>query len=247
MPQIRLASVGKDFPQEHERQVVHAVRSVDLPIERGEFVFVTGSSGAGKSTLLDLIACQIQPTTGNVFLNDINVTRMARRQWVRRRLCFGYVPQFPSLARKRTIEENLTLAALLGQKRTPQPPADRVRKSLSMVGLGDVAGRYPVELSTGECRRVELARAIISNPEILVLDELTANLDDDTVWDMFLFLSELNRHGITIIMASHAKKFVNLMRRRVITLVDGTIRGDVQKGRYGDVGPALAPDPNRFI
>ena len=87
----------------------------------------------------------------------------------------------------------------------------------------------------GECRRVELARAIINNPDILVLDELTANLDEDTAWDMFLFLSELNHHGVTIVMATHAKKFVNLMRRRVITLVDGGILGDVQKGRYGDV------------
>lgn len=241
MPQIRLESVDKDFPQEHERRAFHAIRSVDLAIDRGEFVFVTGSSGAGKSTLLDLIACQTRPTAGNIFLNDVNVTRLSHRQWVRQRLCFGYVPQFPSLARKRTIEENLTLAAVLGQKRTRRPVAERVQKSLNMVGLGDIGGRYPVELSTGECRRVELARAIINNPEILVLDELTANLDDDTVWDMFLFLSELNRHGVTIIMASHAKKFINLMRCRVITLVDGTIRGDVQKGRYGDV--FLPPSP----
>ena len=220
---------------------------MDLTIERGEFVFVTGSSGAGKSTLLDLIACQTRPTQGSVFLNDVNVTRLPRRQWIRRRLCFGYVPQTPSLIRKRTIGENLTLAAVLGQKRVQQSPAERVRKSLSMVGLGDVTARYPVELSTGECRRVELARAIINNPEILVLDELTANLDDDTVWDMFLFLSELNRHGVTVIMASHAKKFVNLMRRRVITLVDGTIRGDVPKGRYGDVGPPPISPANRFV
>ena len=103
------------------------------------------------------------------------------------------------------------------------------------MGLGNTASRYAVELSLGESRRVELARAIINNPEILVLDELTANLDEDTAWDLFLFLSELNRHGITIIMASHAKNFVNLMRRRVITLVDGTVFGDVAKGRYGDV------------
>lgn len=247
MPQIRLEGVSKDYPLEHEHHMVHAIRSVDLTVERGEFVFVTGSSGAGKSTLLELIACQVQPTQGSVFLNDVNLTRMPRRQWARRRLCFGYVPQFSTLVRKQTIQENLMLAAVLGQKRAPQPPAERVRKSLGMVGLGDVAGRYPVELSTGECRRVELARAIINNPEILILDELTANLDDDTVWDMFLFLSELNRHGITIIMASHARKFVNLMRRRVITLVDGTIRGDVPKGRYGDVVGKPATDANRLV
>lgn len=235
MPQIRLEGAGKDYPEEHEKRVIHAIRSVDLTIEQGEFVFVTGSSGAGKSTLLQLIACEIQPTHGSVFLDNTNVTRLSQRHRDRRRLRFGYVPQFSTLARKRTIEENLSSVALLGRGRVQQPPTDRVQKALKLVGLGNVGSRYPVELSLGESRRVELARAIINNPEVLVLDELTANLDEDTAWDMFLFLSELNHHGITVIMASHAKKFVNLMRRRVITLVDGAIFGDVQKGRYGDI------------
>ena len=104
-----------------------------------------------------------------------------------------------------------------------------------MVGLPDVGARYPVELSYGECRRVELARAIINSPSILVLDELTANLDEDTIWDILHLLCEINRHGTTIIMATHAREFVNLLRKRVITLVDGQIWGDVQKGRYGDI------------
>ena len=237
MPQICLEGVGKDYPMEHEKRVIHVVRDVDLAIEPGEFVFVTGSSGAGKSVLLKLIACEMQPTFGSVFVKGVNVTRLSKRQRDHRRLCFGYVPQFSTLARKRTIGENLSSVAQLGRGRGrgKQSVAERVQKALNMVGLGDTTNRYPVELSLGESRRVELARAIINNPEILVLDELTANLDEDAAWDMFLFLSELNHHGITIIMATHAKKFVNLMRRRVITLVDGTIFGDVQKGRYGDV------------
>ncbi len=234
-PQICLKEVGKDYPQESERRVVHAIHSVDLTIEKGEFVFVTGSSGAGKSTLLQLIACETSPTHGNIFVDGVNVTRISQRQRQQRRLRFGYVPQLPTLIRKRTIEENLTAVALLGRGRGRLAPDKRVQKALNMVGMGDAAKCYPVELSMGQCRRVELARAIINNPDILVLDELTANLDEDTAWDMFLFLSELNYNGITVIMATHAKKFVNLMRRRVITLVDGTIFGDVQKGRYGDV------------
>lgn len=87
----------------------------------------------------------------------------------------------------------------------------------------------------GSAARVELARAIVNNPEILFLDELTANLDEDTAWDLFLFLEELNLRGTTVIMASHAKRFINLMRRRVVTLVDGRILGDVPQGRYGDL------------
>ena len=235
MALICLEGAGKDYTQDAEQRVVHAIRSVDLTIEQGEFVFITGSSGAGKSTLLQLIAYETQPSRGTVCLDGVNVNRLSQRQRQNRRLRFGYVPQFPSLIRKRTIQENLSTVALLGRSRVHMAPDKRVQKALNMVGMGDAADHYPVELSMGECRRVELARAIINNPDILVLDELTANLDEDTAWDMFLFLSELNHHGVTVIMASHAKKFVNLMRRRVITLVDGSILGDVQKGRYGDV------------
>lgn len=235
MALICLEGAGKDYTQDAEQRVVHAIRSVDLTIEQGEFVFITGSSGAGKSTLLQLIAYETQPSRGTVCLDGVNVNRLSQRQRQNRRLRFGYVPQFPSLIRKRTIHENLSTVAQLGRGRVHMAPDKRVQKALNMVGMGDAADHYPVELSMGECRRVELARAIINNPDILVLDELTANLDEDTAWDMFLFLSELNHHGVTVIMASHAKKFVNLMRRRVITLVDGSILGDVQKGRYGDV------------
>ena len=103
------------------------------------------------------------------------------------------------------------------------------------MGMRGVEARYPVEMSIGECRRVELARALINSPPILVLDEITANLDDDNIWDMFQLLQEVNRMGTTVIMATHASRYVNIMRRRVITLVDGKIFGDVEKGRYGDV------------
>lgn len=234
MPQIRLEGIGKDYIQEPDRHIFHALREIDLTVEQGDFVFITGSSGAGKSTLLQLLSCELQPTRGAVYLDNINVTAGSRRQRERQRLRFGYVPQIPSLIRKQTIEQNLYVVAALKPDRKQSIP-ERIKKALRLVGMGDVLQRYPIELSQGECRRVELARAIINNPEVLVLDELTANLDEDTAWDMFLFLSDVNRLGTTIIMASHAKKFVNLMRRRVITLVDGRILGDVQKGRYGDV------------
>ena len=110
-----------------------------------------------------------------------------------------------------------------------------VQKALGMVGLHGVEDRYPVELSLGECRRVELARAIILSPPVLLLDELTANLDEDAIWDVFHLLDEMNRRGTTIVMATHAKMFVNMMRKRVITLVDDKVFGDVAKGRYGDI------------
>ena len=243
MPQIRLEGVGKDYLQEPDRRILHAVREIDLTIEQGDFVFITGSSGAGKSTLLQLLSCEMQPTHGAVYLNNINVTAMSRRQRERRRMCFGYAPQLPTLVRKRTIEQNLSAVAALRPDRSQSLTA-RIQKALRLVGLGDVLQRYPVELSQGECRRVELARAIINSPAVLVLDELTANQDEDTIWDLFHLLEELNHRGTTVIMATHAKPFVNMLRKRVVTLVDGRVFADVEKGRYGDVvgRPAAHPE-----
>ena len=232
MPQIRLEQVSKYYQQ--EKKAVPAVREIDLTIEQQEFVFVTGSSGAGKSTLLNLIAGEITPT-GAVYLDNVPIGQQRRFGHPRKAGCIGYVPQISQLMRKRTIEENLAMASMIGRGRRKVPMEERIRKALCMVGLKDVEKRYPVELSLGECRRVELARAIINSPSVLVLDELTASLDEDTIWDLFHLIGELNRLGTTVIMATHAKNFVNLMRKRVITLVDGRIFGDVRNGRYGDV------------
>ena len=233
MPQIRLEQVSKYY--QHEKKAVRAVREIDLTIEQQEFVFVTGSSGAGKSTLLNLIAGEITPTAGAVYLDNVPIGQQRRFGHPRKAGCIGYVPQISQLMRKRTIEENLAMASMIGRGRRKVPMEERIRKALCMVGLKDVEKRYPVELSLGECRRVELARAIINSPSVLVLDELTASLDEDTIWDLFHLIGELNRLGTTVIMATHAKNFVNLMRKRVITLVDGRIFGDVRNGRYGDV------------
>ena len=233
MPQIRLEQVSKYYQQ--EKKAVPAVREIDLTIEQQEFVFVTGSSGAGKSTLLNLIAGEITPTAGAVYLDNVPIGQQRRFGHPRKAGCIGYVPQISQLMRKRTIEENLAMASMIGRGRRKVPMEERIRKALCMVGLKDVEKRYPVELSLGECRRVELARAIINSPSVLVLDELTASLDEDTIWALFHLIGELNRLGTTVIMATHAKNFVNLMRKRVITLVDGRIFGDVRNGRYGDV------------
>lgn len=233
MPQIRLEQVSKYYQQ--EKKAVPAVREIDLTIEQQEFVFVTGSSGAGKSTLLNLIVGEITPTAGAVYLDNVPIGQQRRFGHPRKAGCIGYVPQISQLMRKRTIEENLAMASMIGRGRRKVPMEERIRKALCMVGLKDVEKRYPVELSLGECRRVELARAIINSPSVLVLDELTASLDEDTIWDLFHLIGELNRLGTTVIMATHAKNFVNLMRKRVITLVDGRIFGDVRNGRYGDV------------
>ena len=130
---------------------------------------------------------------------------------------------------------NLHMVARVSGLTREKKLLERTQKALGIVGLGGVGEKYPGELSIGQARRVELARALINSPPILVLDELTANLDEDNIWDMMHVLTELNRQGTTVIMATHASMFVNIMHRRVVTLVDGRVAGDVAGGRYGEI------------
>ena len=231
MAEIRLENVTKTYKE--ERRINYAVKDINLTVEQGEFVFLIGSSGAGKSTLLRLMSGELKPDQGMVFLNGANMARLVGPWRSRAARNFGVVSQQGLLIRKRTVGDNLLLAAAAAGLR--RRGADAARKALSIVGLPGVEDCYPAELSIGESRRVELARAILNSPSILLLDELTANLDDDLIWDLMHLLTELNSHGTTIIMATHASQYVNIMRRRVVTLVDGKIAGDVKNGKYGDI------------
>ena len=231
MPVIHLEKVTKRYTE--EGRTIDAVRELSLTVEQGDFVFLIGSSGAGKSTLLKLMGGEISPDQGEVYLNEVNIGKAFGPWKTRITRSFGIVNQECQLIRKRTIRENLLLtAAAAGMRRRG---ASAARKALSIVGLAAVENCYPAELSIGECRRVELARALVNSPPILLLDELTANLDDDCIWDMMHLLNELNTRGTTIVMATHASQFVNIMRRRVVTLVDGKLAGDVRNGKYGDI------------
>ena len=242
MPTITLEKVTKYYKvqKKHrrgEKRLETGVEDVDLTVEQGEFVFLVGSSGAGKSTLLDLISGKLKPDKGTVSLNGKDLARLFPWSHNQTALLFGKVCQEQTLARRITVEENQRIAAMIGRRRfeSAKHIDERIQKVLGLVGMRGTEKMYPGELSIGECRRVELARALINSPPILVLDEITANLDDDNIWDMLILLNEVNRRGTTVIMATHASKYVNIMRRRVITLVDGHIFGDVERGRYGDV------------
>ena len=231
MPVIRVEKATKQYNE--EGRTLYAVRELSLTVEQGDFVFLIGSSGAGKSTLLKLIGGELSPDQGEVYLNEVNIYKAFGPWRTRVARSFGIVNQECQLIRKRTIADNLLLAAAAtGMRRKRQEAA---RKALSIVGLSPVADCYPAELSIGECRRVELARALVNSPPILLLDELTANLDDDTIWDLMHLLNELNSRGTTIVMATHASQYVNIMRRRVVTLVDGRLAGDVRNGKYGRI------------
>lgn len=240
MPTIELEQVSKFYKsKKRKRRSAYqetGVEDIDLTIKQGEFVFVVGGSGAGKSTLLRLISGQTRPSRGKVYIDQKDLNWMLKLSQNHAAVLFGKIWQDPTLIRKRTVEENLALAAriTLGRE-SDQLVALRVKKVLGLVGMKGAEKRYPVELSIGECRRIELARAMIGSPPILILDEITANLDDDSIWDTLHLLNDLNRKGTTVIMATHNSMYVNILRRRVITMSNGRITGDERKGKYGDV------------
>ena len=240
MPTIELENVSKYYkPARRRRGAPHqnmGVEDANLTIRQGEFVFVVGSSGAGKSTLLRLITGQTRPNRGKVYVDGKDLNWMMKFSRNRAAVMFGKIWQDPTLIRKKTVEENLALASKIAiGKESPRLVEIRIKKVLGLVGMKGVEKKYPVELSIGECRRVELARALIGSPPILVLDEITANLDDDCIWDTLHLLNDLNKKGTTVVMATHDSQYVNFLRRRVVSMSAGRITSDVQKGKYGDV------------
>ena len=234
MPTIRLEHVTKTFRNsEHKGD---AVSDVELTINQGDFIFLVGSRGAGKSTLLNLISGRIYPDRGKIFLDDVPVGRLGIQR-NRLRAMAGRVPQESELVRDRTVRWNLSphSPAAWIENRLGGEGDPLVTKALGLVGMSGVEDRYPREFSLSDCRRIEVAKAILSSPAILILDGITDKLDDDTTWDLLHLLSELNARGTTVLMVTNAARFINIMRRRVITMADGRIMGDVAKGRYDTV------------
>lgn len=242
MPTIRLENVSKIFkgPRVHSglrpgRRGFETLSRVNLQIEQGEFVFFVGSRGAGSSTLLNLISGELQPDEGAVYLDQVNLAKLKRRQEKKLPYIFGRVPQESSLIRTATVLENLCPPGRFGKVSRTLADGPLIAKALGLVGMSGCEEKYPGEFSTSECRKIELAKAILYSPPILILDKITDRMDDDSIWDMMHLLEEMNRRGTTILMATQARQFVNIMRRRVVTLVDGRIVGDVAKGRFGDI------------
>lgn len=211
---------------------IFALSNVSLSIEKGEFVFLVGPSGAGKSTFIKMLLKELEPTSGNIIINDTDITLLKRKQIPYYRRKIGVVFQDFRLIPTLNVYENVAFAM-----RVIESPQKDIRKKvpmvLSLVGLSNKFRAFPHQLSGGEQQRVSLARAIVNNPTLLIADEPTGNLDPDTALDIMDTLNDINHAGTTILMATHAKEIVDKMRKRVIALEKGVVVRDEQRGAYG--------------
>jgi cell division transport system ATP-binding protein len=233
---------------------LYALRDLTLKVERGEFVFLTGPSGAGKSTLLRLLLLQERPTEGVAIVNGRNLVRMSSREVQAYRRAVGFVFQDFKLVPTKTVFENVSFALrVLG---TPiEQQRRRTYQVLKWVGLQHRLQAYPLELSGGEQQRVAIARALVNEPQLVLADEPTGNLDPDTSIGIMQLLYRINRTGTTVVVATHDHAMVDRMRRRVIELSAGRLIRDEVAGQYaprdistaefGELMREPAPEPQR--
>jgi putative ABC transport system ATP-binding protein len=205
-----------------------ALRGVTLSIKNGEFTSLIGPSGSGKTTLLQMIGCLDQPTSGLVFINDKNVTKLNRNQRAdMRRGTIGFIFQFFALIPTLTAYENVEMPLLLNQHSAGER-RERVMELLKAVDLVDRANNRPDQLSGGQQQRVAVARALASKPTLILADEPTANLDTTNGHQVMDIMKKLNKEtGVTFIFATHDPRVISYADR-VVTLEDGLIVKDSQ-------------------
>ena len=225
---IQFSNVTKVYGRD-----VVALERVNLEIDAGEFVFLVGASGSGKSTIVRLVLKELEPSAGAIFVNGTRLSSVPRRHIPRHRRNIGCVFQDFKLLPNKTAAENVAYAMeVTGQKR--RAIRTKVPQILDLVGLGMKMEKYPDQLSGGEQQRVSIARAFVSQPPILIADEPTGNLDPDTSVGIMQLLHRINRIGTTVLVATHDKEMVDVMRKRVVALEDGRIVRDKVKGAYAD-------------
>ena len=201
---------------------LYALRDLSLRIDKGEFVFLTGPSGAGKSTFLRLLLMQDRPSEGDIIVNGYHLSTLTRRQIQEYRRGIGFVFQDFKLIPTRTVVENISFVPeVLGV-----PPAQQRRRAfqvLKWVGLQHRMSAYPSDLSGGEQQRIAIARALVNDPQLLLADEPTGNLDPDLSLEIMNLLREVNAGGTTVLVATHDRELIRLVGRRTITLDQGRI------------------------
>ena len=217
---IRLTDVQKEY-----ENGTHALRGVSMEIKDGEFVFLVGPSGSGKSTIIKLLTGEILPNGGKLMINGFNMNNISDRQIPLLRRSIGVIFQDFRLIEKKTVYENLSFAM-----RAVGSPLREIKKRipyvLKLVGLDGKANQYPNELSGGEQQRVAIARALVNNPDTIIADEPTGNLDPARSLEIMMLLERINQLGTTVLIVTHEKDLVNKFQKRVVTLERGVVVSD---------------------
>lgn len=223
---VRLIDVTKTY-----ENGIEALRGVSFRIDDGEFVFLVGPSGSGKSTVTRLLTAELAPTSGRVIVNghNLNTIKPSKVPYLRRTL--GVVFQDFRLIKRKTVWENLAFAMrVVGS--SPRSIRKRIPYVLELVGLEEKAKAFPNQLSGGEQQRLAIARALVNNPQMIIADEPTGNLDPSLSVEIMELLSLINELGTTMLVVTHEKELVDQLGKRVIAIENGRILSDEQGGYY---------------
>ena len=229
---IKLTGINKIY-RTNEIETV-ALENVNLEVNKGEFLSIMGPSGCGKSTLLNIMGLLDAPTSGTIEIAGTKVDGMKDKELAAfRNRKLGFVFQSFHLINSLNVLDNVELPLLY--RRVGSSERKRLAQEvLEKVGLSHRMRHFPTQLSGGQCQRVAIARAIIGNPEIILADEPTGNLDPTNSWEIMSLLKEANERGTTVLVVTHNQEIVNEMNERVITMKQGVIVSDERKGGYTD-------------
>ncbi len=208
-----------------------ALDNVSFNIEPKEFVSVVGQSGAGKTTLLKMILAEDRPTSGGVFFHSANIHKLRRKEINNLRRKIGVVFQDFRLLPNKTAYENIAFAMEVAGRSDEEIAAD-VPHVLELVDLGSKGHNFPSQLSGGERQRVAIARAIVNQPDLIIADEPTGNLDPISTYEIVQIFKKINDLGTTIVLTTHNKGVIDNLGRRVLTMENGRVIRDDQQGRY---------------
>ena len=221
----------KDVEMEYDNGT-KAIQGITLTIEDGEFVFLVGPSGSGKSTIIKLLTGEVEPCGGRIMINGFSVSNISGRQIPLMRRTLGVIFQDFRLIEKKTVYDNLAFV-MRAVGASPKEIQKRIPYVLELVGLAEKSRSYPTELSGGEQQRVAIARALVNNPNTIIADEPTGNLDPERSLELMDLLVKINALGTTVVVVTHEKDLVDHFGKRVITIDSGHVINDSVGGYVG--------------
>jgi cell division transport system ATP-binding protein len=226
-----IQNVTKIYPARIKNESITALDDVSFKINENEFVSIVGKSGAGKTTLLRLILAEERPTKGSIFFRDRDIQKTRKSEILELRRKIGIVFQDYKLFPSKTVYENIAyVMEIMGA--TDKEIARDVPQVLELVGLTHKRHNFPEELSGGEQQRTAIARALIHRPEIILADEPTGNLDPYNSFDIMQLLIKVYELGTTVVLATHDKELINSLGKRVVTLDQGKLIKEEERGRF---------------